>query len=75
MITEIRNEDYELITYKDFIELLSYNYEYIHIVNKDDFLYIEVKRASLSLPIGISIDGLINVQTIYNYSHYKVENK
>ena len=72
---EINEEDYELITYKDFIELLNYDYEYIHVLSKEDFLYIEIKRATLSVPTGISIDGLIKVQTIYNYSYCKVENK
>lgn len=70
---EIRNEDYELITYKQFIELLSHNHEYIHITNKKDFLYVEVKRMANMYSIGGCGSDLNS--KIYNYDHYRVENQ
>lgn len=72
---EIRSDEYELITYKEFINLLNEKYDYIHIVNKKNFLYIKVRNSFSSLSEGISVKGIIKSKTVYSYEYYKVENK
>lgn len=76
MITEIdlETKKYKLITYKEFVSMLNDNFKYIHIVNKENFLYIEVQFEYRVYQTGIGASITESKEVIYQYDFFKVKN-